>query len=84
MVSVNAAFWKDISFTTPPITLFGAARDHVNSAIAINNLTTENASVGVIWAGAVPYYTDRRGVDFLGKSDKYIARLAPDLSGDIN
>jgi arabinofuranosyltransferase len=83
MVSVNAAFWKDISFTTPPITLFGAARDHVNSAIAINNLTTENASVGVIWAGAVPYYTDRRGVDFLGKSDKYIARLAPDLTGDI-
>lgn len=84
MVSVNAAFWKDISFTIPPLTLFEAARDHVNSAIAINNLTTENASVGVIWAGSVPYYTERRGVDFLGKSDKYIARLAPDLSGDIS
>ena len=48
---------------------------NVNVAIAINNLTSEDATVGVFWAGAIPYYTGRRAVDFLGKSDSYIAHL---------
>ncbi len=57
------------------------ARAHVETAIAINELTDGGATVGVFWAGSLPYYTDRVAIDFLGKSDKYIANLPPDLSG---
>jgi hypothetical protein len=57
------------------------ARAHVETAIAINELTDESATVGVFWAGSLPYYVDRVAIDFLGKSDKYIANLPPDLSG---
>ena len=60
-----------------------AARKHVDEAIAINAVTDENASIGVFWAGTLPYYVDRVALDFLGKSDPYIANLPPDLSGKI-
>lgn len=33
--------------------------------------------------GSIPYFTDRRAIDFLGKSDRYIAHLPPDISGSI-
>ena len=56
----------------------------VNEAVAINRVTAESASVGSIWAGAIPYYTGRYAVDFLGKSDPRIARLSPDLSGAVS
>ncbi len=59
------------------------SRAHVEIAIAINELTDENATVGVFWAGSLPYYVDRVAIDFLGKSDKYIANLPPDTSGQI-
>jgi hypothetical protein len=36
--------------------------------------------VGAFAAGTVPYYSGRPAIDFLGKSDPRIARLAPDLS----
>lgn len=59
-----------------------ANRTHTNAAIAINALTRPGASVGVIWAGTLPYYVDRYAIDYLGKSDPHIARLAADVSGD--
>jgi hypothetical protein len=59
------------------------ASAHVETAIALNELTDENATVGVYWAGSLPYYLDRVAIDFLGKSDKYIANLPPDTSGQI-
>jgi hypothetical protein len=40
--------------------------------------------VGVIWAGTLPYYTDRLGVDFLGKSDPRVASLPADISGAVS
>ncbi len=57
-------------------------RVNTNAAIAINALTGPDASVGVIWAGTLPYYVDRYAVDFLGKSDPYIASLNADVSRD--
>jgi arabinofuranosyltransferase len=59
------------------------ARAHVEDAIALNELTNENATIGVFWAGSLPYYLDRVAIDFLGKSDKYIANRPPDTSGQI-
>lgn len=58
-----------------------ANKTNTNAAIAIRALTRPAASVGVIWAGTLPYYVDRYAVDFLGKSDPYIARLDADVSG---
>lgn len=55
-------------------------RDNCEKAIAILTLTRPEASVGVLWAGAIPYYTGRRAIDFLGKCDAVIARLAPNTS----
>lgn len=64
-------------------------RVNTNAAVAIRALTGPDASVGVIWAGTLPYYSDRYAVDFLGKSDPYIASLRADVSrssdpGDIS
>ena len=52
----------------------------INTSIALNQLLDQNATIGVFSAGTIPYYTDRKSVDFLGKSDSYIANLPPDLS----
>lgn len=57
------------------------AGNNINMALAIEAVTTPDATVGVIWAGIIPYYTERAAIDFLGKSDPYIANLPPDLSG---
>ena len=75
-------FLREMSLTDYPFDN-EAARKHVDQAIAINAVTDENASIGVFWAGTLPYYVDRVALDFLGKSDPYIANLPPDLSGKI-
>jgi hypothetical protein len=61
-----------------------ANRVNTNAAIAINALTDPGATIGVIWAGTLPYYADRVGVDFLGKSDARIAHLKADISGSVS
>jgi hypothetical protein len=58
--------------------------ENVNAAVALNRLTTDDATLAVLFAGSLPYYIDRKAIDLLGKSDPYIARLAPDLSGSIS
>lgn len=55
---------------------------NVNKAIIIDRITTDEATIGVTWAGAIPYYVDRFVIDFLGRSDETIAKLPPDLKGD--
>jgi arabinofuranosyltransferase len=82
LLTVNARFVREITFLDKPY-----ATTHnqinVNIAIALNQLTTGQATIGVYWAGAIPYYSDRRAIDFLGKSDRYIAQLPPDMSGKV-
>ena len=48
------------------------ARD-VETAIALDRVSAPNASVGVTRAGTIPYFSERRGIDFLGKVDSRIA-----------
>ena len=57
---------------------------NINTAIYLNRVLGPEASVGVLFAGTVPYYTGLRAVDFLGKGDPYIARLPPDRSGAVS
>jgi hypothetical protein len=83
LAMTDLPFLPDLSVTGPTSAAI-ANRINTNAALAINELTSPGASVGVIWAGTLPYYTDLYGVDFLGKSDPIIARLKPDLSGAVS
>jgi len=80
--SINARFLPEMDMKDKPYQT-DANKSNVYVALAINQITTKDASLGVFWAGALPYYSDRKAIDFLGKSDKYIASLSPDLSGSV-
>jgi hypothetical protein len=73
-------FSREILFLDKPYQV-EANRMNVNVSIALRELTSENATIGVFWAGAIPYYAERKAIDFLGKSDKYISHLPADTSG---
>jgi hypothetical protein len=85
-LSVIALLLADMPFLADmavrgPTSAAIANRTHTNTALAVTALTQPGASVGVIWAGTLPYYVDRYAIDYLGKSDPYIARLNADVSG---
>lgn len=82
LLSANVRFLPEISLLRKPYQVANN-QDNVNTAIVLSQLTTSDATVGVSWAGAIPYYTGRRAIDFLGKVDRYIARLPPDVSGKV-
>lgn len=83
LAMTDLPFLSDISVQGPTSAAI-ANRINTNTALVINDLTSSEASIGVIWAGTLPYYSDRFAVDFLGKSDPIIARLKPDLSGAVS
>jgi len=82
LTSANRCFLKEILFLKKPYRV-EYNQNNVNTAIALSQLTTGDATVGVYSAGSIPYYSGRRAIDFLGKSDRYIAHLSPDVSGII-
>ncbi len=79
----NLPFWPDIKVIATSYTA-ELNKHNMDVAIALNELTTHDATIGVVEAGLIPYYLDRYAIDFLGKSDKHIARLSPDISGAIS
>ncbi len=80
LLSVNLRFLPEIAMLRD-FTDVRVNEERVNIALAIERFTKPNATVGVFDAGAIPYYTGRPAIDFLGKADRRIARLAPDPSG---
>jgi hypothetical protein len=79
---LNWDFKREATFELPPYnTEFNHAT--VSAALAIEAVTTKNASVGVVWAGGLPYYSGRKAIDFLGRTDAKIASLPADCSGTI-
>jgi hypothetical protein len=80
LLSVNTRFLPEIAMLRD-FTDIRINEERVNTALAIERFTTPEATVGVFDAGAIPYYTGRPAIDFLGKADPRIARLAPDPSG---
>ncbi len=83
MLVANAFFLPEIVFYDRPFYV-SANQHNVNTALALQEITTSDATAGVLWAGAIPYFSERRGIDFLGKSDRHIAKLPPDLSGKVS
>jgi arabinofuranosyltransferase len=51
----------------------------VRLALLVDACTARDASVAVMVAGIVPYFSGRRAVDLLGKSDPVIARSPPKI-----
>ena len=47
--------------------------------VRVRQLTTDQARVAVVTAGAIPYFSHRWSVDLLGKNDRYIAHLPAHL-----
>lgn len=80
---LNYRFLPQISFESKPFQV-SSNRGNVNAGLALRELTDENASVGVFWGGALPYYSQRYTIDFLGKADEYIAHLAPDQTSRVS
>jgi hypothetical protein len=82
VVSLLMPFWRYVSFREE---IQDTLTNHhgTDVAIAINNVTASDAKIGVFLAGVIPYYADRYTVDFLGKSDPYIAQLSPRLPQNI-
>jgi hypothetical protein len=82
LLDINSAFADEIAFRERPY-LVDSNVMAVNTGLVLAEITTPEATVGVLWAGAAPYYSGRRGVDFLGKTDPDIARLLPDVEGGV-
>ncbi len=61
-----------------------ANRGNVDTALALRELALPGMTIGVSWAGAIPFYSELPGVDLLGKCDPRIAALPPDLSGKVS
>lgn len=58
----------------PPVFIEGN-KEATRIALAVRKVTTPEASIAVVTAGAIPYFTERPAIDLLGKNDAYIARL---------
>lgn len=82
ILMTDLPFWGEIA--SFDMLRQGSVNQHfMNVAIGIETLTTPDATLGVFSAGLMTYYTGHRSMDFLGKTDPYIAHLSPDLSGKI-
>lgn len=49
-------------------------RQMVQLAATVRRVTDEDASVAVVWAGALAYFMNRPAIDKLGKNDRVVAR----------
>lgn len=77
MLLADAQFVPEMAFAVVPYKVDENAYN-LNLALVLNRSLRPGAAIGVEWAGVLPYYTDFRAIDFLGKTDRNIARLKPD------
>ena len=71
--------WTDLS--TPPM-LRDQNRYNARVGLYLREHASPDLSLAVVWGGATPYFSQRRALDALGKSDRHIARLsAVELAG---
>jgi hypothetical protein len=82
LLEVNIKFVPEMFLIRAPYKV-KANRMKVDTAIALSEITGPDASMAVINAGTLPYYTGLKAIDMLGKSDRHIAQLPPDTSGRI-
>jgi arabinofuranosyltransferase len=62
------------SLLLKPALTRGENQNHVRLAKALTQNSQKDEKIAVVWAGVIPYYSDRYFVDLLGKNEKVIAR----------
>lgn len=75
---VNAYRLKNNLLLEPPLQTahpqpVDSNEDMVRRALLIDQFTERDATIAVVWAGSIPYFTDRYAIDLLGKNDAKIA-----------
>jgi hypothetical protein len=85
LLSVLAAGWAALPSSRERLLLeepaaVRQARDHVEMFVRLDPALRDEASLGVLFAGTLPYYLNRlHAVDLLGKADRRVAGLPPVL-----
>jgi hypothetical protein len=74
--AADQPFMRELRLQIPPYKYY-LNRRSVKTGLELSRYAKPEASVAVMAAGTVPYYSGLRGVDVLGKSDRHIARLPP-------
>jgi arabinofuranosyltransferase len=71
-LAINAAHLsQSLLLTKPPET--DDNRTMIREAILVQKLTRPQARIAVVWAGIIPYLTERPSIDLLGMNDYVIA-----------
>lgn len=79
LVVANGAFVRELFLASYPFSVTDN-QANVTAGLELARICAPTARVGVFYAGTVPYYSGLPAVDFLGKCDRRIAHLPPDLS----
>lgn len=68
--------WAEVLLIRAPLHTGPGDENHqeVEEALRLQTVTTADATVAVTRAGTIPYFSDRRGLDLLGKNDRHVAR----------
>ncbi len=61
----------------PPQTAENA--EMIEQALLVDRVTDSDATIGLVWVGAIPYFSRRPGVDLLGKNDRRVAHEQPHI-----
>jgi len=74
--------WERLILKKSP--LFSAsAQEYLRQSMTMLQITTEDATLATIPAGALPYFTDRYWIDLFGKCERHIARVEVRIGRDI-
>lgn len=74
IAAANRPFIDELTLENPAY-MVKLNRRSVKAGLELSRYADPKASVAVMAAGAMPYYSGLRGVDVLGKTDRHIARL---------
>lgn len=80
LLAINGRFLPEMVFYRNFYSLYNSNRESQRTLI-LSEVCYPNATLGLLTAGSIPYYTGLKGIDFLGKMDRHIAQLPADLSG---
>lgn len=81
VLAINAIHWDHCLLITPAQTT-PENRMNIRLARAVEQVSSAEAKIAVVFAGVTPYFTRRPSVDLLGKCDRTIARL-PVVPGQL-
>lgn len=59
-------------------------RTMVERALLLEQITNQDATVAVDWAGSIPYFSERYTIDLLGKNDREIAHEPMRVNSDVD